>query len=68
MRFELKVIINIAQKKKEIYPVILNSEVQTLDISLSLMQKIPIPPITIINQSKSEIVCLHSQLIGAKSM
>ena len=54
MRFgKINVSINIAQKKKEIYPVILNSEVQTLDISLSLMQKIPMIPYIITYQSKS---------------
>jgi hypothetical protein len=68
MRFVLNVITKVKQKKKEIYPVTLNIFAQNLDISLSVMQKIPIPPITIINQNKSQIDCLHSQLIGAKSI
>ena len=68
MRSELNVKINMAQNKKEIQPVILNNLVQILDISLSVMQKIPIPLITTINQSKSDIPCLHAQETGANSI
>lgn len=67
MRSELKVTINIAQKKKEIYPVTLNILVQNLDISLSVMQKIPIMPIITTYHITSNIVSLQVHDAGAKS-
>ena len=68
MRSELNVKINMAQNKKEIQPVILNNLVHVRLISLSVMQKIPIPLITTINQSKSDILCLQSHETGANSI